>query len=186
MKTKKIDIKFFTVMEYDKEAEYLSKMHRNGWKLSYVTFPCFYHFVRTQPEDVRYQLDYNRDSEFQHNSYIQMFEDCGWEYLFDFVGYSYFRKPTVMMDSDTEEIFCDDESRLDMIRRMFKGRIIPLILLFFIFLLPATGNTFYRMQESFSENITLLIVLVLLSILYLMIFIQFAVRYYQFKKKLGK
>lgn len=26
-----------------------------------------------------------------------MFTDCGWEYLQDFVGYSYFRKPKAAM-----------------------------------------------------------------------------------------
>lgn len=55
-----------------------------------------------------------------------MFRDCGWEYLQNFVGYSYFRKAASDMDGTEEEIFCDDASRLDMIKRVFSQRMVPL------------------------------------------------------------
>ena len=47
--------------------------------------------------------------------YVRMFEDCGWEYLTEFDGYNYFRKPADKMQQK-EEIFCDDISRLDMMK----------------------------------------------------------------------
>ena len=47
----------------------------------------------------------------------------------DFNGYCYFRKPMAMMQQK-EEIFCDDTSRLEMMQRIFYGRIIPLIAIF--------------------------------------------------------
>ena len=50
--------------------------------------------------------------------YVRMFEDCGWEYLTEFDGYNYFRKPADKMQQE-EEIFCDDISRLDMMNRIF-------------------------------------------------------------------
>ncbi len=34
-----------------------------------------------------------------------MFEDCGWEYLKEFAGYTYFRKPAEKMEKE-ENIFC--------------------------------------------------------------------------------
>jgi len=46
---------------------------------------------------VVYQLDYNQEGRSHKEEYIQMFTDCGWEYLQDFVGYSYFRKPKAAM-----------------------------------------------------------------------------------------
>ena len=58
--------------------------------------------------------------------YVRMFEDCGWEYLTEFDGYNYFRKPADKMQQK-EEIFCDDISRLDMMNRIFIGRVIPLV-----------------------------------------------------------
>jgi len=41
---------------------------------------------------VIYQLDYNPDGKKNQEEYVQMFEDCGWEYLKDFaVKYISFR-----------------------------------------------------------------------------------------------
>ena len=65
----------------------------------------------------------------------KMFDDCGWEYMQDFFGYSYFRK-AVAEDSVAEEIFCDEESRFQMMQRVIKGRMLPLLILFFTVLLP--------------------------------------------------
>lgn len=109
----KTTFRFFTIMQHEEEAEYLGRMYRDGWKFTGVTFPGFYHFVKSVPEDVVYQLDYNQDGLAHKSEYIQMFADCGWEYLQDFFGYSYFRKPKALMQGE-EEIFCDAESRLEM------------------------------------------------------------------------
>lgn len=128
METRK-QFKYFHIMEYDKEQLYLQDMHRQGWKLVKVTGFCIYHFEKCEPEDVVYQLDYNQEGIEHKTEYVQMFQDCGWEYLMDYVGYSYFRKPTSEMNGD-EEIFCDDQSRFDMVERIFKGRLIPLLVLF--------------------------------------------------------
>lgn len=42
-----------------------------------------------------------------------MFEDAGWEYVTEFVGFSYFRKPVSEMNGK-EEIFSNDTSKADM------------------------------------------------------------------------
>lgn len=64
-----------------------------------------------------------------------MFDDCGWQYIQDYAGYSYFRK-AVTDDGVAEEIFCDEESRLQMMQRVMKGRMLPLLVIFFATLLP--------------------------------------------------
>ena len=64
-----------------------------------------------------------------------MFDDCGWEYIQDYADYSYFRKP-VSDSGEAEEIFCDEESRLQMMERVMKGRMTPLLVIFFVTLLP--------------------------------------------------
>lgn len=135
MGEQKTTFRYFTIMQYREEAEYLGRMHRDGWKFTGVTFPGFYHFIKSVPEDVVYQLDYNQDGLAHKSEYIQMFADCGWEYLLDFVGYSYFRKPRALMQGD-EEIFCDAESRLEMMKRVHKGRIVPLLIVFFCCIMP--------------------------------------------------
>ena len=129
METKKA-FKFFSIFEFEKEQNYLRKMHASGWKFVKLSGFCIYHFEKCVPEDMIYQLDYNQDGIAHKEEYIQMFNDCGWEYLQDYVGYSYFRK-SASETAGTEEIFCDEDSRSQMLERIFKGRIIPLLILFF-------------------------------------------------------
>ena len=51
-----------------------------------MKFPGLYHFEKCEPEDVTYQLDYNPEGIAHKAEYIQMFLDCGWEYMQDFAG----------------------------------------------------------------------------------------------------
>lgn len=185
MKSTKSEIRFFDVMDYEKEAAYLSKMHSKGWKFVFVSFPGIYRFVKCQPEDARYQLDYNADGIQNKEEYQKMFEDMGWEYLLDFVGYSYFRKPVTEENCD-EEIFCDDDSRWEMVKRVFRGRVIPLLVIFFLAILPTLlmGLVNYGNPENIFYE--LLIPAIILCILYVSIFIRFTVKYINFKRKLGR
>ena len=48
MKEKKTEFRWFTIVEYEKEQEYLRKMHQKGWKFFRVTFPGFYHFEKCE------------------------------------------------------------------------------------------------------------------------------------------
>lgn len=127
--------KWFTIFEYEKEQDYLREMHKSGWKFVRVNGIGRYHFEKCVPQDVVYQLDYNKDGLAHKDEYLKMFEDCGWEYLQDYVGYSYFRK-AVAEGSEEEEIFCDEESRFQMMQRVMRGRMVPLLVLFFAVLLP--------------------------------------------------
>ena len=134
MKMKK-EWKYFTIFNHEKEEEYLRNQHKAGWKFVKVTGIGFYHFEKCQPEDVVYQLDYNKDGLENKPEYVQMFADCGWEYIQDYVDYSYFRKSAIAMNGD-EEIFCDESSRIAMMERVYKGRLIPLLVIFSACLLP--------------------------------------------------
>ena len=116
MKELKKEFRWFNIMEYEKEENYLSKRHQEGWKFKRVTFPGVYTFERCESEKVIYQLDYNKEGIKHQMEYVRMFEDCGWEYLTEFDGYNYFRKPADKMQQE-EEIFCDDISRLDILVR---------------------------------------------------------------------
>ena len=105
-----------------------------------------------------------------------MFEDCGWEYLTEIDGYNYFRKPADKMQQE-EEIFCDDISRLDMMNRIFIGRVIPLIVI-----LCGLIWQLYISATDHSERGWLPIFIVLV-IIYIITFLQFAVKYFAFRKK---
>lgn len=43
----KKEFRWFNIMEYEKEENYLSKRHQEGWKFKRVTFPGVYTFERS-------------------------------------------------------------------------------------------------------------------------------------------
>ena len=181
MNNKKVVFKWFTIAQYRQEEEYLSSMHENGWKLTKITFPGFYHFEKCKPAKVTYRLDYNQDSLNDKAEYVKMFSDCGWHYLFDFFGYSYFY--TEDANQGGEEIFCDDASRLDMMHRVFKGRIIPLIIIFFCCILPQLCmNTIGYGRGGIIQEIFSITFLVL-ALLYLVIFAIMTYQFFEYEKK---
>ncbi len=147
-------------------------------------FLGFYQFKECEPENMTYRLDYNQEGIANKSEYVQMFSDCGWEYLFDYVGYSYFRKSSDEADAN-EEIFCDDSSRLDMMRRVLRGRVIPLIVIFFCLILPQlTMNTIGYGSGSMMQDV-LAIVFLILGILYIILFGAFSIQFYQYEKSLS-
>ncbi len=179
----KTTVKFFTIPDYEKEQEYLNNEHKHGWKLTHITFPCFYHFKECKPEEVIYQLDYNADRHKNFKQYTQMFVDCGWEYICDFVGYSYFYKPVEKM-SNNEEIFNDNSSKKDMMDRVFKGRMIVLFILFGFIICPNLVLYLYNSltyKEPFYYGILFMISCVF--ILYVILFAKWFLKYTALKRK---
>ena len=178
METKK-EFHWFTIFNHEDEEAYLRRMHNKGWKFVKVTGFGMYHFEACQPEDVVYQLDYNKEGSDHKTEYIQMFADCGWDYLQEYASYSYFRKSAALMNGE-ETIFCDDESRLEMMDRVYKGRLQPVLILFSAILVPQfilnLVNGFYGV--AIMDAVILLI--------YVIVFVIFGVKYHNFKSKLGK
>ena len=120
-------IRFFTIADYNEEQAWLEEQHENGWKLVKVTAPCFFTFEECVPEEVSYRLEFNQTK--ATDDYLQMYEDYGWEYIGGCMNWSYFRKPVVESTAEGEnEIFSDDESRLNMIDRAIPRRRIACVM----------------------------------------------------------
>ena len=166
----KTTVKFFSVVDWEKEQDYLRQMHRQGWKFVRLTALCFYHFVKCEPEDVIYQLDYNADGVEHKDEYVQLFADCGWEYLQDYMGYSYFRKSASQTEG-AEEIFCDDASRLQMFERVGRGRMLPLLVIFLCVMLPGLLRSI-----AHGEGVLVVMLGVIVG-LYIYLFVRFLCRY---------
>ena len=64
--------KYFTIVEHEKEQEYLREKQKAGWKFVKVTGLGTYHFEKCEPEDVIYQLDYNQDGLAHKEEYVQV------------------------------------------------------------------------------------------------------------------
>lgn len=178
MKQQKREFRLFTVPQWREEQEYLRRRHREGWRFTYLR-GLAYHFEPCVPEDVVYQLDFNPDGQANKAEYIQLFQDCGWEYLQDAFGYSYFRKPVAAMTGGEEEIFCDDASRLEMLGRVLRGKIFPLLGIFLCIILP---QIFIQGRIHAAANQFLSCFFMAMGILYLALFLHFALQYWALRR----
>ncbi|MBR6534688.1 MAG: DUF2812 domain-containing protein [Clostridia bacterium] len=174
-KNTKKQFRYFTIADQKKEEEYLRKMHNEGWKLVRISGLCMYHFEKCEPEDVVYQLDFDPKSNENKSEYIKMFSDCGWEYIQDFVGYSYFRKPCSEMNGE-ESIFNDAESKTAMLQRVIKTKLLPLMIIFLCSLVQ------FRIA-LISHSYVLIVIWSVLLAVYVVIFVSFLIFYIKSKEK---
>ena len=160
---KKIVYRIFTIADYEREALYFREMHAKGWKLrkvsySILLFAVKYTFEKCQPEQVSYQLDFYPMKKSERASYLQLFNDCGWEHITDFNGFSYFRKLHSGIESDAEfEIYNDAAGKLAMVKRILTRRMLPILLLF-LALLPVFSK-FVTGGSSFSWEMFLIVII---------------------------
>lgn len=181
MKTTKTIMRFFTIADYEKEEQFLREKHRNGWRMTGSILPCFFRFEACEPEDVVYRLDF-RPENTDRDSYLQMFSDYGWEYFHSCAGWDYFRKAA----SETEEnpeIFSDAISRLELIRRITRKRMLPLGIIFLCCVIPNTIRTlngeFGKWDSAFG------IFWIILFILYLLLLGYSSYQFRKMKRKYG-
>lgn len=182
MNETKIKVRFYNVAQWKKEENFLSSQHKMGWKFIKTNAFCVYRFEKCEPNEYIYQLDYNPEGIKNKSEYIQMFNDCGWEYIQDACGYSYFRKEKSKMKGK-EEIFCDDTSRLEMMKRVFKGKIFPLIVIFFCVIIPQIfiqGERHSRESDIFSK------VFIAIGLLYIITLISFAIHFFKYYNSFDK
>lgn len=143
----KIEKQKFYISEFEQEAAWLSFMQKEGWKFI-STDGWKYKFEKCDKEEWIYQLDF-KENGIADEDYIQMFQDYGWEYVFQFGEWFYFRKKK---ESDKEDlsIFSDRESKVELCKRIIKGQFLRTLpgyflllvyeyLIFFTDLLKAEG-----------------------------------------------
>ena len=82
-----------------------------------------------------------------------------------------------------EEIFCDDESRLEMMRRMFLGRYTPLFIILVLLILP---NLFLQLHSKEPDAPVLVVLFLILLVAYGWVFASFARQYWKLKRRSGK
>ncbi len=183
MPKQKKEFKWFTIADYEKEQDYLREMHNHGWCFQKVSGLGMYHFEECEPADVIYQLDYNKKGLANKEEYVQLFADCGWEYIQDYFGFSYFRKPIGIMNEE-EGIFCDDASRLEFMKRILIGRMTPLLVLLFTIVIPQLIVNAFLANHSLTSFFLGMFTGILVG--YLVVFIWYLKQYRKFKEKVYK
>ena len=160
---KKNVYRIFTIADYEGEALYFREMHAKGWRLRKVSYSILlfvvkYTFEKCQPEQVSYQLDFYPMKTSERTSYLQLFKDCGWEHITDFNSFSYFRKAHSEIESDAEfEIYNDATGKLDMVHRILKLRLLPV--LFFLSMLIPLFLKLLSERDVFSGLVFLLTIM---------------------------
>ena len=76
-----------------------------------------------------------------------------------------------------ENILCDDKSRLDILNRLFRGRVLPSLVIFVGLLV----NGYLNMNDP-----VLIIIYGVLTGVYIFVLLQFAVKYVSFRNRIMK
>ena len=122
---------FKIFIEVEKEEQFLNEMAKNG--LLFKKYNAFgvYTFVKGEPSDLRYKIDYRmfkRKIDFEQ--YKTLFEDAGFEHIYGttYSGGQYYLPSSDNLDS--ADIFSDAESKAAIYKRFVNQSIIGLICMF--------------------------------------------------------
>lgn len=176
-KQTKTYFRLWTVADFETEEAFLREQHKQGWGFVKYVLPGFYTFEACTPEDVIYQLDFTDTGCSAHSTYLQMFSDYGWEYVQSVNGFSYFRKPAAAHEPEDLTIFSDTQSKIDMIVKITKRRLIPSLLIFLTCVLP------YVMHSQFDG---LWVFFAAMFVLYIILMTHIAITLSKIKKKYQK
>jgi hypothetical protein len=123
----KIEKRNFGVAEFEEEEKWLEEQHRSGWSLI-KTNGNKYEFKKCDADEWNYQLDF-KENGVAEEDYIQMFEDCSWEFVLQYDKWCCFRKK--QEDGADLSIFSDKFSRIDMYTRILKSRHLRVVVVLF-------------------------------------------------------
>ena len=177
----KKEMKIFTLSEYEEEEQYLNKMARSGYLFEKVTLPGIYHFRKTAPVNMIYRIDFNPKKKEEWDSYLQMYQDYGWTYIQDLNEYSYFCKMAAG-DEEENEIFSDNQSRIDMMDRIIKGKMIPVTAVFLCCVIPQAVRMADGMYTD-RVSIAFYILWVILIVLYVYLIARSTAGFARLRKK---
>lgn len=141
-KNTKTTWKAFFAWNDGKEEEWLRSQARLGWHLASVG-PFFYRFRRGQPADITYRLDLQTSGKRDTADYLGLFRDAGWEHVYRFGAWYYFRTPTGT--GKPPEIYTDAASRIAKYQR--------LLLLLFIVTLPLLNSLLGPLRGRFESGL---------------------------------
>lgn len=183
MAEKVTKIHFFTIADFKEEELWLRERAREGLHLLRMVPPCFYVFEKGAPRDVIYRLDYTNNAE--GGDYAAMLGEFGWENCGRCMGWIYWRRPADELASEAEgELFSDDASRLDMVKKVIQTRMLPLLTIFLCCVLPQ----FFRALdgENLTANGFFLWFFGVMTVLYLYLFIHCGGKLRRMRRELEK
>ena len=164
---------WFWAWDDEKEEAWLREMSQQGWHLKSYQFPSNYKFEKGNPVDYVYRLDYFVDRK-DIESYLQLFQDAGWDHMGEMGGWQYFRKETI--NGEAPEIYSDNESKKKKYQRL---------LMFLVIFFPIYSNLLFitnRSSSIFMQVFTFVMFAFILIYVYAMV--RLLHRITQLKKKI--
>ena len=113
----KVQFRIFTIVDLDKEEEYLHEMHLKGWRYRTSRFGFFY-FDQCQPNDVIYCIyDTRHLKKYKHE--LQDFRNSGWELIG--IGFcTILRKPASDILPE-EQVYMSKDLRWEVMRSRLRS-----------------------------------------------------------------
>lgn len=176
----KKEFHFFVLPEYEEEEKYLCDMAKKGYLFEKVTLPGVYHFKKSEPTNMIYRIDFNPQKKENRESYLQMFKDYGWEYIQDLNEFSYFCK---LDDGTDDDIFNDNESRIEMLERINSRKVMPLLVIFLCCIIPQGMRMIIGGDFSDPVSIAFYILWIVVMFMYIVIITRCAVGFNRLRKK---
>jgi hypothetical protein len=176
-------IRVFTIADFKEEEVWLRDMARSGLHFLRMYVPCFYVFEKGEPQDVIYRLDFTNNDE--GGDYARMLGEFGWENCGKCMGWIYWRRDADALANEAEgELFSDDASRLDMVKKVVQTRMLPLLILFFSCVLPNLARAING--EMYGASGFFLGFFGIMAALYLYLFIHCGGKLHRMRKELEK
>ena len=165
----RVEFRIFTIVDLDKEEEYLHEMHLKGWRYRTSRFGLFY-FDQCQQDDVIYRIYDSRFlRKYQHE--LQDFRNRGWE-LIEAGFCSILRKPASDILSEDQVYMSNNlrwavmQSRLCSCTATFLGGLVVcmslfkeelsmsffIIFLLYAFMISYLIHGFFRLKRKYQVD----------------------------------
>lgn len=121
--------KFFWSDQDVEQEQWLREMALRGLHLKRLNLPMIWTFVRGEPADMVYRLDFGIDK--GKPEYRQLLQDAGWELAACLTGWQYWR--TRAINGRSPELFTDSPSKQAKLKRLITLIVvsgIPSVILF--------------------------------------------------------
>ena len=114
--------KWYWAWQDEKEEAWLIEMASQGYHFDGFVFPTLYRFIKSDPAEVVYRMDFPSTGKKDRQAYLQLFKDTGWEHVCEMGGWVYFRRQ--IQPGEPTEIFTDVESKVRKYQRVLMYLII--------------------------------------------------------------
>lgn len=172
--------RLYSLTDYEQEEKWLREMANKGWMLKSAK-PIVYTFERADPQDIVFKLDFQSTRIQPDDDYMRMLEDYGWTYLTSLNNYRYLYK-TASGNNDNDEIYTDNASKLEMLKRILRFRILPIMCVFFVCVIP----NFVCVVNREFDSVTMDVLWIVLLILYCFALAKVGIGYKRLYKKFSK